>query len=961
MVNAYGDLPSVVDGSGTTLSYRELDSKINAVALNLRKLGLKPESRVATLQEPSIDWVASLLAILKVGAVYVSLDLRSPAARLTAVVNDCQAAVILTHSATAKQAQMLGHHSAKIVNVSFLREQDQTTIEIVPTAGSLGFLIYTSGTTGVPKGALLKHAGMANQLEFTANAVGAGPGSRILQQTASTFDLALWQTLLALATGSCLIVANSAQRTDPVTIVDLVVSQKVSITMATPSEYTWWLQGVAGSDLKESLHWTTAVAGGEVFPRTLIQTFRDLGRPDIQVFNAYGPCEATIFSNMTSVDYLNGNDGVPIGPTIPNTACYILDENLNALPIGLPGEIVLAGVGIASGYINNDSQTKANFLLDSFASSEFISQGWNTMYRTGDRGRLSSNGIVAAEGRISGDTQVKIRGQRMELQDIERNLVQTSSGTLAEAVVSVRGDTDSFLAAHIVFAQGKTPIDQRSYLQGLVADLPVPQYMRPSVIIPLDRLPVTKHFKLDRKAISLLPLPDMTQEVCDDDNMGKTARTMRSVWQKVLSKDLAKQHVLDENSDFFHVGGNSMRLVQLQREINKIFGKRFPLPKLFENSTLGEMVDMIEPRKLEEKSEIDWAAETALVIDEGSTPVLFKQRRASGLKTVALTGSTGFLGRTLLRQLVQDPSIAHIHCLAIRGHISRRLASQFTSPKVTLHYGDLVSTNLGLPQSEADDIFRSIDAIIHNAADVSFMKTYHSLKPINLNTTKEVVRLATPHQTPIHYISTAGVAHLSGLAEFPEASAAAYSPPTDGSDGYTSSKWASEIYLEKASQQLGLPVWIHRPSSIMGDDPAPTDMMANMLKFSLMMRAVPLMRGKGEKMGAESGFLDLIDVENVSKGIIASLVDPDSRSLVKYVHLAGEMVLPMDSIGVSPDENSEGLGFEVLTLLEWTARAREQGLNELVAEFLSTAQDTLEDRSESLGTFLVYPRLLKGI
>ncbi|CZR58354.1 related to polyketide synthase [Phialocephala subalpina] len=959
MVYAYGDSPAVIDGSEIELSYRQLDARSNTIAVSMLELGLEPGWRIATLQEPSIDWVASLLAILKVGATYVPLDLRSPVARLKAVVNDCQAKIILTHPATFKQAQMLNCPGASVVDISSWAERDHATVEVAPKANSPGYLLYTSGTTGVPKGTLLKHVGMCNPIECTAKAMEAGPGSRILQQTPSTFDLSLWETFLALATGGCLVVASSAQRADPTALVDLIVCQKATITIATPFEYTWWLQ-VAGNPLKRSQHWSTAMAAGEVLPATLLQTFRQLQKPHFRVFNGYGPCEASIISNMTLVDYTRENGGVPVGPAIPNAACYIVDEDLNALPVGLPGELVLSGVGIADGYINNEDQTNALFLSDPFASPEFVTKGWTKMYRTGDRGRMNSNGVVIVEGRIVGSTQVKIRGQRMELQDIEKNLVVTSGGTLTEAAVSVRGDSDRFLVAHVTFAIGETPDNPKSYLQKLVADLPVPQYMRPSLVIPLDKLPLTKHFKLDRKAIGSLPLPDTSQDEYADDNMSETEHKMRSVWQKVLPKDLANQYVLDKQSDFFHVGGNSMRLVQLQREINKVFGTRFSLPRIFENSTLGKMAGMIEPQKVEEKIKIDWVAETSLRPHAGSASTSTKRRVSSSLQTIALTGSTGFLGRTLLRQLVRDPRIAHIHCVGIRGDSSRPLPAQFSSPKVTLHYGDLVSTNLGLPQAKSDEVFGYIDAIIHNAADVSFMKTYHSLKPINLEATKEVVRLASPHRTPIHYISTAGIAHLSGLPEFPERSAAAYFPPTDGSDGYTSSKWASEVYLEKASQEFGLPVWIHRPSSIMGEDSAPTDMMANMLKFSLIMRAVPLLRGNGEKMGSESGFLDLIDVENVSSAILASLVNADSKSLVKYVHHAGEMVVPMDSVGASPGNDGEGLGFEVLTLPDWTTRARKEGLNELVAEFLRTAQDTLEDRSESLGAFLVFPRLLKG-
>jgi len=486
--------------------------------------------------------------------------------------------------------------------------------------------------------------------------------------------------------------------------------------------------------------------------------------------------------------------------------------------------------------------------------------------------------------------------------------------------------------------------------------------MRPSLIIAIDRLPVTKHFKLDRAAISHLALPEVFEQVGSNDSDGDTASKMKSAWQKVLPKDTAMRHALSENSDFFHVGGNSMGLVRLRREIKTFFGATLSLPSLFQHSTLSKMVELIELPENGIDSKIDWTLETALSLDNSPIPTAPRNESRLTPRIIALTGSTGFLGRTILNQLVANPEVRHIHCIAIRGLGTRSLPAQFSSPKVTLHYGNLLDPNLGLSQEKVKSIFDSIDAIIHNAADVSFMKTFHSLKPINLETTKEVVRLTRTRQTPLHYISTAGVAHLSGLPYFREISAAEFFPPTDGSDGYTASKWASEVYLEKASKAYCQRVWIHRPSSIMGEDPQPTDMMANILKFSLIIRAVPLLQGTDRKVDLATGFIDLIDVENVASGILTAVKNVESNSLLNFTHHVGEMVIPMDSIGRSAHENGggRGTGFEILTLQDWTLKSRKQGLNELVAEFLSTAQDVLRDRSEDMGTFFVYPRLLKG-
>jgi len=411
IIDIHRSLPSIVDGSGTSLSYQELNLRSTTVAVNLQRLGVEPGSRIAMLLEPSIEWVASLLAILRIGAIYVPLDLRSPAPRLRTVMRDSQASYVLAHVPTLQQAQTLKHENLRIIDVSSIEIGNEIETAIVSKADELGFIFYTSGTTGVPKGTRLKHAGIRNQIESSSKVLKVGPGSRILQQTAFTFDVSLWQTLLSLATGSCLIIASSSQRSDPSAIVDLIVSQKVTLTIATPSEYLWWLQDVTGNPLKNSQDWSTAVAAGELFQPALAQTFRSLQKPNLGVFNAYGPTEASIISHMTSIDYLKRHESIAIGPAIQNMASYIVDKNLNALPIGFPGELVLAGIGIADGYINNNDQTKTKFLPDNFASADFISRGWNRMYRTGDRSRMNEDGTVVVEGRISGDNQVKIRGE----------------------------------------------------------------------------------------------------------------------------------------------------------------------------------------------------------------------------------------------------------------------------------------------------------------------------------------------------------------------------------------------------------------------------------------------------------------------------------------------------------------------------------------------------------------------
>ncbi|KAF2874833.1 polyketide synthase [Massariosphaeria phaeospora] len=957
IIERHPDAPALVD-EGRTFSYRALNSKINTLTTKLLDMKIYPGSVVAVCQEPGLEWLASFLAVLRIGAVYLPFDVRTPVTRLIAVAKEAQPIAVLAHTSTLRLTQSLGPRGPPVINVSSLvKKRTDKTIQSVPTVQSPAYIFYTSGTSGKPKGVLVGHAGLPNGIEYMASACRIGQGSRIMQQSAFSFDASVLQTLLGVATGACLVFASQSQRADPVALVDLIVSQKVNVLFGTPSEYLWWMQSTDIKTLQQT-HILTAITGGEKLKQTVLDVFKSLQKQDLEHWDAYGPTEMTIFCNMVQIDYRKEYERIPLGPAIHNTAVYVVDENLRPVPVGISGEIMLAGVGVAQGYLNSEL-TKARFVPNPFASSEFIARGWTTMYRSGDKGRLGRDGTLSLDGRISGDTQVKIRGVRMELQDIEKNIIATAGGDLVEGVVSVRGDPP-FLVAHVAFAKDKTPKDSETYLQKLLASLPLPHYMCPTVLVPLNRLPVTQNCKLDRAAIQELPLPRTSQSSQADVELSESQRQLRAVWCKVLPKDVVDVQVINDKSDFFHIGGNSMLLARVGKEMNNRFGVKIPLVQLFEKSTLGEMAQLIDSRTqaMEGTQIIDWEAEIALPDDLSAGPDPKCPPRAHP-KVIVLTGSTGFLGRTILKQLLDDANIEKIHCVAVRDGATRALPEEFTSPKVVVHPGSLTQPQFGLSHHAAHEIFDEADAIIHNSADVSFLKSYRTLRPINVDATKAIFNLAIPRRIPFHYVSTSGVAHLSNLPEYPEISVAAYRPPTDGSDGYVASKWASEVYLEKASQVTGVPVTCQRPSSIMGDDVAPTDLMGSLFKYSLQLKAVPILKNRDQSKW-DGGHADLIDVANVARGILESVrAGGTPWDPVRILYQSGEMVVPMGAL-VGGDDAEGGLGLEAIPVLNWVERARKEGMSELVGELLSSAEDNLRGRTEEIESFLLYPKLVKG-
>jgi hybrid polyketide synthase/nonribosomal peptide synthetase ACE1 len=292
------------------------------------------------------------------------------------------------------------------------------------------------------------------------------------------------------------------------------------------------------------------------------------------------------------------------------------------------------------------------------------------------------------------------------------------------------------------------------------------------------------------------------------------------------------------------------------------------------------------------------------------------------------------LGSSLLQLLVQSRDVGKVHCIAIRD--TTKLAEFASSPKVVLHKGDLALQRCGLSDTEAESISASADAIIHNGADVSFLKTYHSLKGANVSSTKELVRLASARRIPLHFVSTPTAGKFNKSDTLAPESLARFPPDQDGAaglaNGYAASKWVSEVFLEKANQQLGLPVFIHRPSAIMGDDAA-DDIMSNLLEYGSLIKALP-------DLSRWTGYVDLVSLENVTEGITRSVLQAgksaNAHAQVEYLHHAGDQIIPVQSIR-DLLSGEAGSGLESLPIGEWVDGAVRSGMNPLVGEFLRDA------------------------
>jgi amino acid adenylation domain-containing protein len=550
-------------------TYRELNARANQLARHLVKMGVGPNILVGICVERSLEMVVGLLGILKAGGSYVPIDPAFPPDRIAFMLEDAQAPVLLT------QESLLGHlppHQAALVSLD--SDWSKISIEVgenLPSRSKsedLVYTMYTSGSTGKPKGVQIPHRALVNFLLSMAEMPGMRASDRLLAVTTLSFDIAGLEIYLPLVLGASVEIVGRDVYSDGNRLLSKLLSSGATVMQATPA--TWRMLLEAGWESSPGLK---ILIGGEAVPAKLADEL--MQRAD-SVWNLYGPTETTIWSTVRK--FLPGEASASIGGPIANTEIFILDKLLQPVPIGVAGELLIGGDGLAKGYFNRPELTAEKFIAHPFSDAPAA-----RLYRTGDLGRYLPNGEVEFLGRI--DHQVKIRGFRIELGEIEAVLRQNPG--INETTVVAREDVpgDKRVVAYFVSKSGASPsvTELRACLK---EKLPV--YMLPSSFVKLDRLPLTPNGKVDRRA---LPPPNAADASTTQDLVAardQVESQLVNIWENVLGlRPISVTH------DFFELGGHSLIAVRLMTRIEEAFGQRLPFTTLLQARTVEQLAEVI--------------------------------------------------------------------------------------------------------------------------------------------------------------------------------------------------------------------------------------------------------------------------------------------------------------------------------------------------------------------------------
>ena len=740
-----------------TFTFSQVNAEMNRVAHALIAHGVKRGDRVAMLLPRTSRLIFTMFGIMKAGAAYIPCDPHYPADRIKLILEDSEAAYIVTDDENlANLKAQAGEGSLKVLekalNIEELLQCEQTDNPAIPQDGSdLAYIIYTSGSTGRPKGVMLHHKGICNELfahplNFR-NWTVMQEVECILGLATISFDASVEEIGIPLYNGLTLALASDEITNDPILLAEFMMENHVGMFQGTPSR----LMQLYESDIfRKALSGCHIIElGGEKFSDSQLRELQKTmvnaaGSTKIHIFNSFGPTETTVESNSHEVSH---EERVTIGRPLVNVTEYIVDADMNRVPVGVVGELLIGGAQVGLGYNNLPDKTREAFIPNPFATGDDLDP---TLYRSGDYARWDEQGYVTILGRT--DNQVKLRGLRIELGEIESVIGQQEG--IGQVVVMIRKiNGKEHLCAYFT---ANHPVDIDELKVEISKSLT--QYMVPTAYLQLDKMPTTPSGKTDMKA---LPEPTLSIKTEYVEPVGETEKQFCDIFANILQVER-----VGATDNFFELGGTSLMVTRVIIEADKAghhiaYGDVFsnPTPRLLSSFITGDSVD-----EDVEVSNFDYAGINSIL--ENNTLDALRNGERQPIGNVLLTGATGFLGIHILKELIDRDDVPVIWCL-VRGENDEKAERRLKSLLYyyfSKSYRELFGNRLRIVNGDVTQDFNvdgQVDTVFNCAAVVKHFSEGSEIEDVNVGGAQHCVDFCLRHNAKLIHVSTYSTAGLS--------------------------------------------------------------------------------------------------------------------------------------------------------------------------------------------------------
>lgn len=731
---------------GTSITYEALNKKANQIAYYLISKNVKRNQIIGVLLTRTPELLYAILGILKSGAGYMLIDPSLPYDRILFMLQNANSPYLITNSTL----KAIDFKSCLFLDNLHFEDYSSQNVNCFSDNEDSFCVIYTSGSTGTPKGVELKRKGIIHLLKNYEHYLGTNDCKHFLSISSVAFDMFVVENFIPLLSGATVILTNEEEQKIPTFTNNLIEKEQVNFILTTPSRMELLL-----SNIQNESTWSTIQViqlGGEVFPDNLVEKMQHLA-PNAHIFNGYGPTEITACCSSKEV---TDKSDISIGTPFGNTQIFICDKNLNLCPIGIEGELCIGGYGLAKGYINNPDMTKKSFVTNPF--------GDGLLYKTGDIAKYRNNGEIDYIGRR--DFQIKIRGLRVELSEIEKQFLKIPN--VKNVAVIYKKEQSPYLVA---FFTASSLLDITNIRKTLSNSLPL--YMVPKYIIQLDTLPITLNGKVNKKQLETYTIDtSLNNYVAPTTELEKL---FCSIWEQLLNTKVGI------DNDIFDAGADSLLAIKFKTELLS-HNINVAYADIFKYKTIRSLASMHENSSAE--SLVNYNFSVCNSVLEKNTPASFANMLSSITKinknNVLLLGANGFVGIHILQELIKQDS-GNIYCI-VRDKNKQDAKTRFLK---TLHFyfdnsldeyldkrifminGNILHPNFGLTNEDYTTLINSIDVVINAAAMVKHYGNESDFKAMNIDLTQNLIDLcSTYHKRFLHISSLSVSGNLSLDGDF---------------------------------------------------------------------------------------------------------------------------------------------------------------------------------------------------